>query len=103
MLDPSSCRVKACIPDSPPTLSSDSCAPISEVKRGDQNCGAVAQTLLATGRAPDDLRLLRFCNEFRLQRDRSAPEARRAADRKQARLRRRVASPWPAATPAAGL
>jgi len=51
-----------------------------------QNCGAVAQTLLATSRAPDDLRLLRFCNGFRLQRDRSVAEARRAADRKLARL-----------------
>jgi hypothetical protein len=33
-----------------------------------QNCGAVAKTLLATGRAPNDLRLLLFYNGFCLQR-----------------------------------
>ena len=33
-----------------------------------QNCGAVSQTLLATGRAPGDPRLLRFYNGFCLQR-----------------------------------
>ena len=36
MFDPSSYGVKVRIPDSRPALSSDSCAPISEVKRGDR-------------------------------------------------------------------
>jgi hypothetical protein len=35
---------------------------------GPQNCGAAAQTLLATGRALGDPRLLRFCIRFCLQR-----------------------------------
>ena len=43
-----------------------------------QNCGAVAQTLLATGRAPGIPDLLRFYNRFCLQRDRSVTDARRA-------------------------
>jgi hypothetical protein len=54
-----------------------------------QNCSAVAQTLLATGRAQDDPRLLRFRNGFCLQSDRSATNASRAGDRKLTRLNTR--------------
>jgi DNA invertase Pin-like site-specific DNA recombinase len=56
-----------------------------------QNCGAVAPTLLAIGRAQGSSELLRLHNGFCLQNDRSTTNAGRAADRKLARLRRRSA------------
>jgi hypothetical protein len=51
-----------------------------------QNCGALAETLPATGRAQDNRRLFRFYGEFCLHSDRSASDASRAGERKLARL-----------------
>ena len=57
-----------------------------------QNCGAVAQTLPATGRAQNDPRLLQFYNGFCVQSDRSAADAGRAGGRELTRLDTRFPS-----------
>jgi hypothetical protein len=66
-------------------------APVSIIY-GPQNCGAVAQTLLAKGRLQDDRRLFRDFDGFWLQSDWSTTNAERVGTPKLTRLRPKLSS-----------